>query len=65
MQRWDLRPEHVLIGEELVCPIAKPLTLQKYRHDLLSLGKLGVGIPSKGPNLVPLGITPVLQTPSV
>lgn len=41
------------------------LTLQKYFQDLLSDGKLGVGIPSNGPNLVPFGITPVLQTPSV
>lgn len=41
------------------------LTLQKYFQDLLSVGKLGVGIPSKGPKRVPLGMTPVLHTPSV
>lgn len=41
------------------------LTLQKYFQDRLSDGKFGVGTPSNGPKRVPLGITPVLQTPSV
>lgn len=41
------------------------LTLQKYRHEIASFGEFGVETPSNGPNRVPLGITPVLQTPSV
>lgn len=42
-------------------------TRQKYLQLILSLGQFGVltATPSNGPNLVPRGITPVLQTPSV
>lgn len=42
-------------------------TRQKYLQDILSLVQFGVltATPSNGPNLVPRGITPVLQTPSV